>query len=48
MALVTHEVALTQGLLEAPGPWRVIHERRVWHGGHHPTVWVLERSGRRG
>jgi tRNA (guanine6-N2)-methyltransferase len=46
LAWVTHEVALTEALLRERGPWRVVHERRVWHGGHHPTVLVLERGGR--
>jgi hypothetical protein len=30
--------------LAGPGPWRMLHERRVWHGGHHPWVLVLERA----
>jgi tRNA (guanine6-N2)-methyltransferase len=46
LALVTHEVALTAALLRERGPWRVVHERRVWHGGHHPAVLVLDRAGR--
>jgi tRNA (guanine6-N2)-methyltransferase len=46
LAWVTHEIALTEGLLRERGPWRTVHERRVWHGGHHPTVLVLERGGR--
>ena len=48
LAWVTHEIELTRACLAAPGPWRLVHERRVWHGGHHPWVLVLERSGRRG
>jgi tRNA (guanine6-N2)-methyltransferase len=45
LALVTHEVALMQELLagEAGTAWRPIHERRVWHGGHHPLLLVIER-----
>jgi tRNA (guanine6-N2)-methyltransferase len=46
LVLVTHEVALTEGLLRGAGPWRVVHQRQVWHGGHHPAVWVLERAAR--
>lgn len=43
LAWVTHEIALTRALLAAKGPWRPLHERRVWHGGHHPLVLVVER-----
>jgi SAM-dependent methyltransferase len=43
LAWVTHEIELTRGVLAGPGPWRVLHDRRVWHGGHHPWVLVLER-----
>jgi tRNA (guanine6-N2)-methyltransferase len=46
LVVVTHEVALTAALLRERGPWRVVHERRVWHGGHHPSVLVLDRAGR--
>lgn len=43
LALVTHRVALAQTLLRADRRWRLKHERRVWHGGHHPWLAVLER-----
>jgi len=46
LAWVTHEIELTRALLADPGPWRVVHERRVWHGGHHPWVLVLEHRRR--
>ena len=44
-ALVTHEVALVHELLagDAGAAWRPVHERRVWHGGHHPLLLVVER-----
>lgn len=47
LAWVTHEIELTRALLAEPGPWRLLHDRRVWHGGHHPWVLVLERRARR-
>jgi len=47
LAWVTHEIELTRALLAGPGPWRVVHDRRVWHGGHHPSVLVLERRAPR-
>ena len=45
LALVTHEVALVHELLagSAGAAWRTVHERRVWHGGHHPLLLVVER-----
>jgi tRNA (guanine6-N2)-methyltransferase len=39
---VTHEVDLARSVVD-PRLWRLRHERRVWHGGHHPLVQVLER-----
>jgi predicted RNA methylase len=52
LALVTHEVALLHEVLDdaagGRGPWRVVHERSVWHGGHHPRLVVLERVARGG
>jgi len=48
LAWVTHEVELTRASLAGPGPWRMLHDRRVWHGGHHPWVMVLERRAGRG
>jgi SAM-dependent methyltransferase len=47
LAWVTHEIELTRDLLAGPGPWRVVHDRRVWHGGHHPWVLILERRAPR-
>ncbi len=48
LAWVTHEIERTRELLAGPGPWRPLHDRRVWHGGHHPWVLVLERRTGRG
>lgn len=42
-ALLTHEVKLTQGLLETNRQWRVVRELRVQHGGHTPLLALLER-----
>lgn len=47
LALVTHRVALAQELVGADRRWRLAHERRVWHGGHHPWLAILERRGPR-
>jgi tRNA (guanine6-N2)-methyltransferase len=47
MALVTHEVRLAERLLADHPEWRAVHTRRVWHGGHRPAVWLLERRARR-
>jgi 23S rRNA G2445 N2-methylase RlmL len=46
LALATHQVTFTQGLLASDRRWRLLHERRVWHGGHHPWLALLERRGR--
>jgi tRNA (guanine6-N2)-methyltransferase len=46
LALVTQQVTFAQGLLAEDRRWRLLHERRVWHGGHHPWVALLERRGR--
>lgn len=48
LLLITHEVALTRSLLERNRDWRALHERRVWQGGHHPWLLVLERRERSG
>lgn len=45
LVLVTHEVRLTRRLLAEHPSWRTAHERRVWHGGHRPSLAVLERRG---
>jgi tRNA (guanine6-N2)-methyltransferase len=47
LVLVTHEVRLTERLLEDHPRWLVAHARRVWHGGHQPLLCVLRRSRRR-
>ncbi len=44
LALLSHEVRGTARLLEGDGRYRLIGERRVYHGGHHPRIWLLERS----
>jgi predicted RNA methylase len=43
LVLITHELALTRSLLEENRDWRILHDRRVWQGGHHPWLLVLER-----
>lgn len=47
LAWVTHELRLLQKMLEQEGgPWKVLADQRVWHGGHHPHLVVLERRRR--
>ncbi|CAN5850509.1 methyltransferase domain-containing protein [soil metagenome] len=47
LVLVTHEVRLTERLLEDHPLWSVVHARRAWHGGHQPLLCVLRRNRRR-
>jgi tRNA (guanine6-N2)-methyltransferase len=47
LVLVTHEVRLTERLLDGHAAWRAEHTRRVWHGGHRPLLCLLRRQGRR-
>ena len=46
LALLTHEVKLFQRLLAAQSAWRVRAEHRVFHGGHYPRLYRLERAAR--
>jgi tRNA (guanine6-N2)-methyltransferase len=47
LVLVTHEVRLTERLLDAHPQWRVIESRRIWHGGHRPLLALLRHHGPR-
>lgn len=47
LAWVTHEVRLLRQMLDQDsGPWKVLADQQVWHGGHHPHLVVLERRRR--
>lgn len=43
LALLSHELKLTRGLLNNADGLSLLGELRVWHGGHRPGIWVLER-----
>jgi tRNA (guanine6-N2)-methyltransferase len=47
LVLVTHEVRLSERLLDAHPYWRVLDARRIWHGGHRPLLAILRRQGGR-
>lgn len=42
-ALLTHEVRLFGELLREARGWRLLDELRVFHGGHYPRAYLLER-----
>ncbi len=43
LVFVTHEVRLTERLLNEQSAWVLRHQRRVWQGGHQPLCLLLER-----
>jgi 23S rRNA G2445 N2-methylase RlmL len=44
LVLLSHEVKLLQRLLDDTPHWRIQHSTRVFHGGHYPRFYLLERS----
>lgn len=44
LALLSHEIKLLQRLLDDTPHWRIQHSTRVFHGGHYPRFYLLERS----
>lgn len=43
LALLSHELKLTRRLLiDFPG-FTAIQSLQVWHGGHRPVIWILEK-----
>ncbi len=44
LALLSHEVRLLQQLLDNAPYWHIQHSIRVFHGGHYPRFYLLERS----
>ncbi len=44
LALLSHEVRLTESMLRSDPNFSVISETRVRHGGHHPRAWLLQRG----
>lgn len=43
LALLSHELKLTRGLLKQAAGLELLGELRVWHGGHRPAIWILQR-----
>jgi tRNA (guanine6-N2)-methyltransferase len=43
LVLLSHEIRLTQGLVNAHGDWRLEDERTLAYRGHHPRIWTLRR-----
>lgn len=44
LALLSHELKLTRRLLKARPDFTVVHELQVWHGGHRPVIWILQKQ----
>jgi 23S rRNA G2445 N2-methylase RlmL len=44
LVLLTHEPRLFARLLAEQADWRATAEHRVYHGGHHPRLYRLERQ----
>lgn len=44
LALLTHDVRLFRQVLADQAQWRVTAEHRVYHGGHYPRLYRLERA----
>jgi tRNA (guanine6-N2)-methyltransferase len=42
---ITHELRLFEGALASQSVWRLSRVVRVFHGGHRPGLFLLERSG---
>ncbi len=44
LVLLSHEIRLLRKLLPAHSGLRVLDELRVWHGGHRPGIWLLQKK----
>lgn len=44
LALLSHELKLTRRLLKAQRGFEVLDELQVWHGGHRPVIWLLQKQ----
>lgn len=44
LVVLTHEIKLFERTFEAQRHWRLIKEQRVFHGGHYPRIYVLEKK----
>lgn len=43
MVLISHEIKLMDRLLKDQSRWSVVREDRVYHGGHFPRIYTLNR-----
>lgn len=43
LALISHELKLTEKVLAEQAELTVSRHMRVWHGGHRPVIWLLEK-----
>lgn len=41
LLLLTHELRLLERVLRAQRTWRVVEQLQVFHGGHHPRLYLL-------
>jgi 23S rRNA G2445 N2-methylase RlmL len=45
LVVLTHEIRIMERCVRrADGAWRLTSETRVFHKGHHPRIYVLQRS----
>lgn len=44
LVLLSHELKLLQRLLPGVPSLKPLHTLRVWHGGHRPGIWLLEKQ----
>lgn len=43
LALLSHELKLTRRLLKDQAGFETVTELQVWHGGHRPVIWILQK-----
>ena len=44
LAFITHELKLFEKIIKGQSQWRIVKEMQVFHGGHHPKVYVLLKN----
>lgn len=47
LAFITHELKLFEKLIKSQTQWRIVQEMQVFHGGHHPKVYLLLKNAAR-